>query len=345
MLRMLYALAPLAAAGVYFFGWRSLALLGVCAAAGFATEYVTSRRRAAPVSTACFVTIALYALSLPPLTPLWIAAVGAVVAILFGKEVFGGFGRNFANPAIVGRAFVYICFPVALTSQFVPAFTGWPGGLAHWSFAGLDQLPPHLAAGGKTVLDAITQASPQWVVKNVTFEVSNLADLLLGTIGGTYSGPNGTRIVAAGSIGEGCAVLIALAAAYLLITRTANWRLMAGGLLGVVVSGVFFRNVLGFDAVGQVPPIELGLLAGSTLFAIVFMITEPVSAPKKHAAQWVYAFLIGLLMIVMRWLGVFVASATFAILIGNMVAPLLDLAAGTWEARKSAPVASGGDAA
>jgi len=90
--RMLVALAPLLAAGIYFFGWRVAATLAVVCAVGFATEFIMSRRRGQSVSMACFVTCSLYALSLPPTVPFWIAAVGIVVAILFGKEVFGGFG-------------------------------------------------------------------------------------------------------------------------------------------------------------------------------------------------------------------------------------------------------------
>ena len=333
MQRMLLALLPLAASGVYFFGWRVAAVLVVCTAAGFATEYITSRRRGTAVSTACFVTCALYALSLPPTVPLWIAVVGVVVAILFGKEVFGGFGRNFANPAIVGRAFVYICFPVELTARFVPVFKGFPGGLARWSYE---------HAFGPAAADAVSQASPLWVAKNITHDVSNGWQLLLGNIGGTWEGPAGTRILAAGSIGEGCAVLIVLAAVYLLVTKTANWRLMLSGLAGVVFASVLFRNVLGFAGVGGVPPLHINLLAGTALYATVFMVTDPVSAPKTPPAQLAYGFLIGTLMIVMRWRGIFVAAATFAILIGNLVGPLLDIGVKTLRGRGSS--AQGGAA-
>ena len=167
MVRVLYALAPLAVSGVYFFGWRALAVLGVCMLAGLLTEWITASRRGAPVSMACFVTSCLYALSLPPTIPFWIAVIGVVVGILFGKEVFGGFSRNFANPAIVGRAFVYVCSPVPLTAQFVPAFRGFPGGFAHWSFEGLRQLPAHLAAAGKSVADAAAKRARAGGFKNV----------------------------------------------------------------------------------------------------------------------------------------------------------------------------------
>ena len=339
MRRMILALTPVAVSGVYFFGWRVAAVLAVCAAVGFGTEYLTSRGRHQPVSTACFVTIMLFALSLPPTVPLWIAAVGIVVAILFGKEVFGGFGRNFANPAIVGRAFVYICFPVDLTGRFVPAFKGLPGGLAHWSFTRLGELPAYLADSGRKLVDAVSQASPMWVSREYGFDVlahggkgASLWDMATGSIGGTFQAPGeeGVRVLSAGSIGEGCAILIALTAVYLLWTRTAQWRLMLGGLAGLVAANVLFRNVLGFDGPRQVPPLAWQLLSGTTIYAVVYMVTDPVSGAKRKGAQLAYGIFIGMAIVVLRWRGVFVAAATFAILLGNLVGPWMDMGADAW---------------
>ena len=346
MMRMLYALAPLAVAAVYFFGWRAGAVLAAVFAAGMGTEWITSRQRHGPVSTAGLVTCALYGLSLPPTTPMWIAAVGAVVAVLFGKEVFGGFGKNPFNPAIVGRAFVYICFPVELTRQFVPAFGGFPGGFGCWSFESLRQLPAHLADSGRALADAVSMATPMDIYRKAGYAV-DWRQLALGNISGTFNDAGVDRIISAGSMGEGCAALIVLAGAYLLWTRTANWRLMLGGLAGVVVSSVLFRNILGFAAGVQdggfvygIPPLHLTLLSGTTLYVVVYMITEPVSAPNKKPAQLAYAFLIGFLIVLLRWRGIFVAAATFAILLGNLIAPHLDMAATEWAARKKTRAAA-----
>jgi len=342
MMRMVYCLLPVMLSGVYFFGWRVAAVVGVCLAAGLITERITSRTRGQAISMACLVTVLLYALSLPPTVPLWIAAVGMVVGVLFGKEVFGGFGRNFANPAIVGRAFVYICFPVELTGRFVPAFKGFPGGLARWSFESLSDMPSYLAQSGRGVADAVSQASPMWIAREYGTEAvggagngASIWDMALGSIGGTFqaTGETASRVMSAGSTGEGCAVLIALTAVYLLWTKTAKWRLMLPAFAGVAFANVLFRNVLGFDGLGGVPAIEWQLLSGTTMFAAVFMITEPVSAPKKNPAQIAYAFLIGFLIVTLRWRGVFVAAATFSILLGNLVAPLLDMAAEAWASR------------
>lgn len=339
MMRMLYALAPLALSAVYFFGWRAAGVLAVVFAAGLATEFVMSRQRGGPVSTAGLVTCALFGLSLPATVPMWIAAVGAVVAVLFGKEVFGGFGKNPFNPAIVGRAFVYICFPRELTGHFVPAFERFPGGFARWSFESLKDLPESMAATGRTVGDAVSQASPMWANREFGYEAPWWR-LAVGNISGTFDAGGTERVLSAGSMGEGCAVLIVLAAVYLLWTKTANWRLMIPGLLGVVAANVLFRNVLGFDGIGEVAPLHLTLLTGATLYAVVFMITEPVSAAKKKSAQLVYAFTIGFLIVVLRWRGIFVAAATFAILVGNLLAPLLDLAATAHADRKKARAAA-----
>ncbi len=352
MLRMIYALVPVMLTGIYFFGWVVAAIVAFCLLVGFAVEYVSARHRGQPVSTALFVTILLYSLSLPATTPLWVAGVGAAVAVLFGKEVYGGFGRNWVNPAIVGRAFVYICFPQDLTGRFVPAFQGFPGGFAHWSFKSLKQLPEYLQAGGETVADAVTQASPMFVGTKYGSDAivnngqgATLWDMAWGTIGGIFQTPNGSQeILAAGSIGEGCGVIILLCGIYLLVTKTASWRLMLGGLIGVGAASLLFRQGLGYTDVGQVPPLAWQVLSGTTLYAMVFMVTEPVSAPRKDTARLIYAFVIGFLLVFLRWKGPFIAAATFSILLGNMLAPLIELGVGSWEDwRKSRAAAREGE--
>jgi len=344
MQRMVWALLPVLVSAVYFFGWRVLAVLVVCQAAGLVTEYLTSRQRGQAIAQANWVTCWLLALSLPPTVPLWVAAVGSVVAILFGREVFGGFGRNFANPAIVGRTFLYVCFPTELTARFVPAFKGLPGGFTEWSFESLASLPDYLSGGGRQVADAISQASPMWVGKKLGLEAASQAaplwDMFTGSIGGLFQSDGGVRVLSAGSMGEGCAPVIMLAGIYLLLTRTANWRLMLGGLLGVGLATGLFRHLLGFDGMGGVPPVHFTLFAGTTTYALVYMVTEPVSAPKRPAAMLIYGALIGFLIVTIRWQGVFVAAASFSILLGNIVSPLIDMAVSSWEARHRIPVAN-----
>ena len=345
MLRVVYCLLAVAGSAIYFFGWRVASVLAVALMAGLITEFITSRGRGKPISMACLVTCMLYSLALPPTAPYLVVVVGAVVAILFGKEVFGGFGQNFVNPAILGRAFVYVCFPVELTGKFVPAFGGFPGGFARWSFQSLSQLPADLTAGGEAVVDAVSQASPLWVFREYGIDAAEGAfswiDIMFGSISGVFTaGDSGVRILSAGSTGEGCAVIIVLAAVYLLITKTANWRLMLFSLLGLIGTNLLWRNLCGFDGVGEVPPLWMNLLGGTTMYVLVFMVTDPVSAPKKKLAQIWYGLLIGFLIVTLRWLGVFVAAATFAVLLGNIAGPLLDLGAEGLLARKKAAKAA-----
>jgi Na+-transporting NADH:ubiquinone oxidoreductase subunit B len=327
MLRVVYALVPIALAGVYFFGWRVLALLAVCVTAGLGVEWLMESRRGKPISQACLVTGFLYALSLPPTMPYWMAVVGIVVAILFGKMVFGGFGRNFVNPAILGRAFVYVAFPVAMTGSFVPAFRGFPGGFAAWSFTSSERAPEWLAPAAERSVDAVTAATAMWARRDFGHDTP-VPDLFLGTIGGTFEGPTGPKVLAAGSIGEVSALLIVLAGIYLVATRTANWRLTTGALGGTVAAVLLFRNVLGYDGV---PPLPFALCSGALLYAAVFMVTDPVSAPKTKPAIWVYGVLIGVLIVFLRWKSQFAGAVGFAILLGNVVGPSLDMAANAWQ--------------
>ena len=340
MVRVLYALLPVAAAAVYLFGWRVMALVGVSALFAFLAEWAMVQGKNGKISQAMWVTAALYGLALPPTTPFWIAAVGIVFAIVFGKMVFGGFGKNVFNPAIVGRAFVYVCFPVELTSKFVPAFRDFPGGLARWSFPALAELPAHLAAPGLKVVDAVTAATPMWTRRDYGFEVG-LWDLFTGRIGALFDHMGHAQVLAAGSAGEACALAILLGAAYLLWTKTANWRLMLGALIGAVAANLLLRNALGIAAV---PPLGFTLFSGAFLYAAVFMVTDPISAPKLKESIWVYGILIGALIVFFRYKAVFAGGVAFAILIGNMFAPSLDLWIKRWQARKK-PVGPGADRA
>jgi len=132
MLQVVYALIPIVIASIYFFGWRSIVVLAVVNLAGFASEYIFARVYGQQVSSAVFVTNFLFALSLPPTIPLWIAVVGIVFGVVFGKMVFGGFGRNVFNPALSGRAFIYVSFGYPMTSRFIEPVTGFSGGFARW---------------------------------------------------------------------------------------------------------------------------------------------------------------------------------------------------------------------
>ena len=148
MKRVLYALAPIAAASVYFFGWRSVVLLAVANVAAFFTEYLFLRPYKEPVTSAVFVTGSLFALSLPPTLPIWMAVIGVVFGVAFGKMVFGGFGRNVFNPALVGRAFLYVTFPTYMNAVWAENAQGFPGGLALYATDAVTAATPLRTAAG-----------------------------------------------------------------------------------------------------------------------------------------------------------------------------------------------------
>lgn len=311
MRRVVIALTPALLGGIYFFGWRVLALCVWVVLVGCATEWYLAGRRGDPLTESCLVTSLLLALSLPPTVPFWIAAVGVIVALSFGKEFFGGFGRNVFNPAIVGRAFLYVCFPVVLTRGFVPVYAGGVGGFLHWG--------PRLTVDG---MDAVSAATPMWVLRDHGY-ATPFWRLLTGVIEGPYQGTDGTRgILAAGSIGEVSAILVALGGVYLLVTKTANWRLVLSSLSGSILAVLALRYVFG---VALVPPLHWALCAGALLYACFFMVTDPVSAPKDRTTQYVYGALIGFLIIFMRWRAVFAGAVGFAILLGNTIGPSVEM--------------------
>ena len=190
MKRVLYALVPLAVASLYFFGWRSLVVIAVCNGAAFATEYAFAKTYGDRVTSAVFVTGSLFALSLPPALPLWMAVVGVVFAVTFGKMVFGGFGRNVFNPALVGRAFIYVSFAVYMNAHWSEPFAGPAGGLTGY------------------VTDAITQATPMRIIK-----AGGDVPFLRLLVGNT-----------AGCLGETSAILIVLGGLYIIWKKAANYR-------------------------------------------------------------------------------------------------------------------------
>jgi Na+-transporting NADH:ubiquinone oxidoreductase subunit B len=206
MRRVVYSLIPIMIFSVYLYGLRSLIIHAVVFLAGTATEYLYMKTRGKKVSEAVLVTCSLYALSMPPLVPLWIAALGIIFGVLFGKCIFGGFGRNIFNPAIAGRLFVYISFPSFMT-------TGW---MAPGRF-------------GMNAVDTVSTATPLGLMRRNV--IPELKDLIIG--------------IRAGSLGESAVILIIAAGVYLIFTKTASWRIILSTLLSFLAlsSALFFMGV------------------------------------------------------------------------------------------------------
>ncbi|UCG29119.1 MAG: RnfABCDGE type electron transport complex subunit D [candidate division WOR-3 bacterium] len=291
MRRMVVAMIPCILASIYFFGWRSLIIVVVSCIVGFAAEYFFARRRKEPVTEAVFVSAIIYALIMPPTVPWHVLVFGMVFAIVFGKMVFGGFGFNIFNPAMVGRAFVYICFPIALTATWAPAAQGFWGALGTWSTA----LNP----------DVITTATPMALAK-AGQAVPPLVHLMLGRLSGTM----GVTSVIAILIGGG----------YVFISKTANRWI----ILTVISTYVILNGLLVILNVKVAPGILPALFGGGFLFGAFFMATDPVSAPKTHRARIVYSVIIAGSTVVIRNFSVFNGGFMFSLLIANMFAPIID---------------------
>jgi Na+-transporting NADH:ubiquinone oxidoreductase subunit B len=322
MRRVLIGLTPCIAGAVYYFGWRSLAAIVFCCAVGFFFEWLFCRWRKDPVSEAVFVTAVLFALVMPPGVGWHVMAVGMAFAVLFSKEMFGGFAKNIFNPAIAGRCFVYICFPVALTGTWYPPAQGTLGAITRWStMTGADGIsaktsatPLAYAKAGR--LEPVLSSDPQAVsvvpisiAEDQKIKINCWAywkTLFFGRLPGT--------------MGVTSAGLILLGGIYLYITKTASQTIILTMIITYFgLNELFFR--LG------IKPVPMGLsaiLGGGFLLGAFFMATDPVSSPRTQQAKIAYAIIICISTLVIRNFSIFNGGLMFSILIGNMFAPILD---------------------
>ena len=308
MRRVVGALLVLLVFATYLYGWRVLAINAMVLVLGVATEWLFERTRGKKVSEAVVVTSLLYGLSLPPMVPFWVAAIGIVFAVAIGKEVFGGFGRNIFNPAITGRLFVYISFPVQLQQSWaeprVPGFIMDAFGLS---------------------ADAVSSATPLALMRQGSAEILDFWQLFLG--------------FRTGSMGESAIWLILIAAIYYIVTKTAQWRLMVSTLL----TAAALHTIFYFTGLSELVP-HLALVSGSLLYVVVFMTTDPVSAPNKPGSQWLYGVIIGGTTVLIRVFAGFPEGTSFGILLGNVFASLLDEIMPKPKPKKKKPAASTGGA-
>jgi len=289
------ALLPVIAFAVYHFGLAALATLAVATATCLVTERVLTKQ---PTLSDGSVTVTglLLGLALPPGLPLWMTALGAVVAVAVGKVLFGGLGCNAFNPALVGRAFLAAAFPVAMTSWLAPGaadrFSTLPASTLAWPFT----TPSY---------DAVTAATPlsRWKFEGVTTES---AELGLG--------------LTAGSTGETSAALILLGGVYLVVRRVANWRIPVA-VLGSV--GLLAAALHGLDP-ARFPPADFMVLSGGLMLGAVFMATDTVASPLTPLGAWLYGALIGVLTLAIRLFAGLPEGVMCAILVANAAAPLID---------------------
>lgn len=292
------AAVPTVLVSVYFFGWRCLAIVILSYVTGILIELGFAINNKEEVTEGMFVTCILYPMILPPTIPFWMAAVGIAVGIILGKEVFGGTGKNIFNPAIVGRTFLAVTFPVDMASKWVHPFKGGLGGFVHWTPSS----------------DAITSATPLINFKNGAPE--KLLDMFLGPTGG--------------SMGETSAIIIIVCGLLLVMTHIANWRLP----FATIASAMILASIMHIISPEQFASPQYQLLGGGLLFGAFYMVTDPVTAPFTSKGKWIYGTLIGVVTIFIRNLSGFPEGMMFAILLMNMFAPMIDDAVLAFKYRK-----------
>ena len=301
MMKVVYGLMPCLIGSVYFFGFRALAVTALVLVFGIAAEGAFTYPKGKPVSSAVFVTCLIFYLSLPPKVPYWMAVVGILFGVVFGKMVFGGFGYNVYNPAMVGRCFIYIAFPIALTNEWIQPFTQGLGGFTHWS-------PP-------APVDAVSTATPLELLK--AGGDLPMSQLFWGNV--------------SGCLGETSVPLIFLGGIFIIVTKSAPWRMALSCFLGGLLT-TFALNIAG---VSGVPDPLTFLMAGSFLFGTFFVVTEPVSGPKTKPAQWIYGALVGILIIILRRYSNFSEGVMFAVLFMNTFVSVMDIAVKSIKPKKA----------
>lgn len=287
MLSVIIALVPATAYGIYLYGSAALFLVLASVAASVASEWLfrkITRQDSHIGDLSAVVTGLLLALILPPSTPVWMVLLGDIMAIVVAKEFFGGLGQNPFNPALIGRAFLLMSFPAAITT--------W-----HKPFQGL--------------VDATTTATPLNLVK----QGASLKDVATSVgapdIGSLYQQLFlGNR---AGSIGESSIVLVLLGGVFLLALGVIQWIVP----VCMLASTALFSLVFGMDPL-------FSLLSGGVVFGAFFMATDYASSPLTNKGKAIYGVGIGAIIVLIRKLGGFPEGVTYAILIMNMLSPYLD---------------------
>lgn len=249
-------------------------------------EVLFAMKRGHEVNEGFFVTSVLYALICPPTIPLWMVALGISFGVVIGKEVFGGTGKNFLNPALTGRAFLYFAYPAAMSGDAVwTAVDGYTGATA-------------LSIAASDGVEAMASTF-SWMQS------------FLGTV--------------PGSMGETSTLAILIGGAFLLWTRIASWRIVAGVFLGMAALSTLF-NLIGSDSNPMFAvDWKWHLVIGGFAFGMIFMATDPVSASMTNSGKWAYGILIGVMTVLIRVVNpAFPEGIMLAILFANLCAPLID---------------------
>ena len=270
----------------FWFGFlRMLPMLAVSYIVGLGIEFTFAQIRHHEVNEGFLVTGFIIPMIVPVTTPLWQLALATAFAVIIGKEVFGGTGMNFLNPALVARAFLFFAYPTRMSGDNV------------W------------IANDLWGTDAITGATPLGELAAGMQPSASALDMFIGTI--------------PGSTCETSVLAVALGAIILLITGIASWRIMLSVVVGGGLMGLLF-NAIGANEYMQLP-FYYHYLMGGFAFGAVFMATDPVTAAQTNIGKWIYGLLIGIFAVMLRVINpAYPEGMMLAILLMNCFAPLID---------------------
>ena len=295
MYGVLIALVPTFIFSIVFFGLGAILVTLTSVAACLVFEYVIQKylmkQRPTIWDGSAIITGVLLAFNLPSSLPLWIVVIGALVAIGIGKMSFGGLGNNIFNPALVGRVFLLISFPVQMTTWPVP--------------------------NGFATADAVTGATPLALVKEAVKNGQAVGDTLSSvgiTTGNLILGNIG------GSLGEVAAIGLLLGFAYMLIRKIISWHIPVAIFATVIV----FSGILNLDDPARFASSIIRLFTGALMLGAIFMATDYVTSPMTHKGMLIYGVGIGLLTVIIRVFGAYPEGMSFAILIMNGFTPLIN---------------------
>lgn len=294
MTDVLIALVPAAVAGVVFFGAYALFNILLCVGCCILFEFLWNLARKTPQTVgdcSAAVTGLILGLNLPPAAPFYVGILGSFFAIWLVKMLFGGLGKNFANPAATARVFLLLSFTTVMTRYFISPID-YAAGESWFNFNLFTYLPANLDG---SVIDGFTHATP-------LAERTGLLNLFLGNTGG--------------SIGETSAMCLILGGVYLCIRRVIDWKIPVCVLASVALFTLIFS--------GDFTEVPYALLSGGVMLGAIFMATDYSSSPNGRLAQVIYAVLIGFFTVFLREFSSMPEGMSFAILLGNIVAPLLD---------------------
>jgi RnfABCDGE-type electron transport complex D subunit len=312
MRRVMIALTPATLFGLWLFGWPAINLflitLGSCLLFEFASQRLMGQRPSVGDGSA-LLTGWLLALTLPPWAPWWTGVVGGFIAIVIGKQVFGGLGQNLFNPAMVARVALLVSFPVVMTQWVAPQPLTAPASPGF--VAGL-----RITLTSPPVPDAIASAS---LLGHAKTEMSRGVDLVsaFATPSAPTSSATGLR---AGSLGESAALLLLAGGLYLVFAGVIGWHIPVAVLAGIAVPAAIAQSIDPAHYLG----VRDHLLSGAALLGAFFIATDYVTSPNTTAGQVIFGVGIGLMTWIIRTWGGYPEGMAFAVLLMNALTPVID---------------------